>query len=523
MRTARSPVAAAILSLWAVCAVAPAVAQSGTDQSATDARTLSVAAPWEIASLDPATHGYVLQRMQVVETLVDAGADGVLRPGLATAWETSEDGLVWRFALREEVAFHDGTAFDPEAVVTALDRARGEPGALADVPLERVEAGDGEVVLTLSEPFAALPAFLANYASAILAPASFDADGRSLAAIGTGPYAVERFAPPLTLDVVRHDGYWGEAPAIERASYGGAGRAETRALLAESGQGDLVFTIDPSGAAQLREAEGVTLHSVAIPRVVSLKVNAGHPFLDDPRARRAIDLAIDRAGIAAGILRAPEAAANQLFAPVLSAWHDPTLAPAERDLERAAALLAELGWEPGDDGTLVRDGEPFRLELRTFTDRPELPLIAAALQAQLGELGIDVDVAIGNSSDIPAGHADGTLELALLARNFGLTPDPIGTALADFTGGGGDWGAMNWQRDDVDEALRTVAANADPEARAEPIRTVREALAEELPVIPIAWYQHTVASSDRIENLTVDPLERSYGIAALRWADDAAE
>lgn len=105
-------------------------------------------------------------------------------------------------------------------------------------------------------------------------------------------------------------------------------------------------------------------------------------------------------------------------------------------------MLAELGWQPGEDGVLERDGERFEVTLRTFPDRPELPLTATAIQTQLGEIGIDVEVSIGNSSDIPARHAEGTLELALLARNFGLTPDPIGTALADITGGGGDWGAM---------------------------------------------------------------------------------
>lgn len=79
---------------------------------------------------------------------------------------------------------------------------------------------------------------------------------------------------------------------------------------------------------------------------------------------------------------------------------------------------------------------------------------------------------------------------------------------------------MGWEREDVSEALRAIAATDDAEARVEPIRTVTTALAEERPVLPIAWYQHTVAASDRIEGLVVDPLERSYNISELRWAEE---
>ena len=57
------------------------------------------------------------------------------------------------------------------------------------------------------------------------------------------------------------------------------------------------------------------------------------------------------------------------------------------------------------------------------------------------EIGIELEVSVANYSEIPAGHQDGTLQVALYARNYGLTPDPVGTVLQDFGAGGGDWGA----------------------------------------------------------------------------------
>lgn len=484
---------------------------------AAEERVLTIASPWEVTDLDPAANGYVLQRLGLAETLVDATASGDLAPGLSTDWETSQDGLTWTFDLREGVTFHDGSDLTVKAAVAALNRAAERPGLLEKAPISSIRAGGDAVVIETSKPFGALPSILAHSTAVVLSPSSYDDTGEIVASYGTGPFKVGSFSPPLRLDASRNDDYWGAAPDVAAVTYQATGRAETRALMAESGGADLVFTLDPAGMARLQNVEGVTVSTVPIPRVVVLKPNSGHPFLNDPRAREALSLAIDRAGIAAGIVRAPEVVANQIFAPGLGAWHDESLPAAARDVERARALLAELGWTEGADGVLTRDGERFAVTLRTFPDRPELPLMAAAIQDQLREVGIEMEVSLGNFSEIPAGHQDGSLELALYARNYGITTDPIAGALADYGAGGGDWGAMNWDRPDVAEALSSIAAGTtDP---AKPIALIVKSLAKDLPVIPITYYRQSVAQSDRIENVVIDPLERSYNIDEIRWSE----
>ena len=481
-------------------------------------KSVSVAAPWEVTSVDPAVSGFAFQRMQVMETLVDADAAGALRPGLATEWSASDDGLTWTFVLRDNVKFHDGSALDAAAAVSALKRAAEQPGVLKKAPIASIDTKEGSVVVTLETAFAALPSLLAHSTTIIPAPSAFDANGSPVDAIGTGPFKVEKLSPPQSMSLVRFEGYWGEKPTIEAASYLASGRAETRALLAESGDADLVFTLDPSGYARLGAVDGVQTIAVPIPRVVALKVNAGHPFLAQATAREALSLAIDREGIAAGVTRFPEAGATQLFPPALGQWHDPDLTPLGYDPEQAASLLAELGWEKGDDGILVRDGERFSILLRTFPDRPELPLIATALQDQWRSIGVELEVSVSNYSEIPAGHQDGSLHVALYARNYGLTPDPIGTVLADFGAGGGDWGAMNWEAPKVAQALEAIASTADGSIRAPHIATARQAIHEGLPLIPIVWYQHTVAVKEGLEGVTIDPLERSYGLSTVKWS-----
>ena len=444
---------------------------------------------------------------------------GTLRPGLATAWDTSDDALTWTFRLRPGVSFHDGTAFNAEAAAISLTRAWQQPGVLAKAPISGINAGDGSVEITLDKPFAALPSLLAHATTIIVAPSAFDADGNPAAMIGTGPFRVTGFTPPQSIELARNDGYWGKPPTIGSASYLASGRAETRALLAESGDADLVFTLDPSGYARLADVNAVDTLAVPILRVVTLKVNAGHPFLSDARARKALSLAIDRDGIASAITRFPEAAAGQLFPPALNDWHDASLSPLVYDLDAARQILAELGWNAGSDGILEKNGKRFSIVLRTFPDRPELPLIAAVLQDSWKEIGIELEVSVANYSEIPAGHQDGSLHVALYARNYGLTPDPIGTVLQDFGAGGGDWGAMGWENAEVAGALDAIAATADKTARAADIAKVTRVLHAELPLIPIVWYQHTVAVASDLNGVIIDPLQRSYNLSEVSWSE----
>lgn len=506
--TLAAAVLAAVLAL-------PAVPFS----AAAEDRPLTVVAPWEIKGLDPAVTGYAFTRMEAAETFVEVDEEGLPIPALARSWEVSEEGRLWRFELRPEVRFHDGTPLTAEAVVQALTVARGKPGVLDKAPIEAIEAeGDGHVVIRLSEPFSPLLAFLAHTSAQILAPASYAADGSVQEIIGTGPYRVTAVEPPQRLLLERFDDYWGEAPAIARTVFLAAGRGETRTLLAESGDAQIVFNLDPASVQRLARNESLEVVAVPLPRVVTLKVNAALEPLADPRARQALSLAIDRAGIAAALLRQPEVAATQLFPPGMGAWHDAALPPLTRDLDEARALLAELGWQPGADGILEREGARFAVTLRTYPDRPELPLLATALEDQLREIGVEVTIAIGNSGDIPAGHQDGTLELGLIARNFSLVPDPLGTLLQDFGPAGGDWGAMNWSDEGLTNAMEALLASADPAAAEAERRQITTVLQKELPVIPVVWYLQTAAISRGVEGVSIDPFERSYRLSRMRWA-----
>ena len=508
--------ACAYLRLVMAGATALAV-QAAWSQSQDPNRILSVAAPWEISNLDPSKTGYVFTRLEIAETLVSVNNAGALAAGLATHWEASPDQLKWTFKLRPGAKFHDGTAVTAEAAVKSLEWALARPGVLRDANIKAISAAAGSVVIELNKPFGPLPAFLVHNSALILAPASYGADGAVQTLIGSGPYKISKLLMPQRMDTERFAQYDGKAPAIQKVSYLAASRGETRGMLAESGQADLVFTHDAVAIERLKQKPNVQFHTQSMPRTIYLKTNAGNPKLADVRVRQALSLAIDREGIAKAILREPNAVASQLFPPSMGDWHVKGLKPLEHNLAQARDLLKAAGWQADGNGMLLKDGQPFKVTVRTFSDRPELPRVATALQAQFKQVGIDLAVAIGNSSEIPSGHADGTLELALVSRSYALVPDPVATLLQDFSPKGGDWGAMNWTSPQVLGALDSLVRVSDEKGRGQLRGSIATVLQAELPVIPIAWIQLTVTSSTRVGNVSIDPFETNYRISQLAW------
>lgn len=482
-------------------------------------RTLRVAGPFEVHSLDPTADGEIFTRLQVTETLVTSDVDGQIVPGLATAWTSTPDFTRWTFELVEGVTFHDGTELTPAAAVAALEKVAAQTASpLADVPIAQIRPDGPSVVFELEQPTLTLPAVLTHYSTAVLAPASYDDAGHVTEVIGTGPYEIEDVELPAAIETTLSDEWRGESPAVEGVRFQAVGRAESRALMAVSDQADVVFGLEPAGRQRVEASDSARMESSLQPRTILLKVNAAHPVLGDVRVRRALSLALDREAMAEAVLRERELAATQLLPPSLTDWH-PDVEPLTQDQGEARELLAQAGWAPGADGTLQRDGQPLQLTLLTYPDRPELPALATAIQAALAEIGVGLAVEVTNSSEIPAGHADGSLELALVAKHFALVSDPLVDVAAVFAPEGADWGVMGWNDPEVDSAIHALLAGATGADAEQARETVVRTVHEELPLVPVAWYRMNAAVSNRVDGFVMDPLETTWRLTDLRWAE----
>lgn len=507
-------------SAIALALTLPALAACGTDRAAGQAPdVLRIAGPFEIHSLAPAASSGLFTRLQVAETLVAADLEGQLVPGLATGWTADAKATAYTFALPAGAEFHDGTPVTPEAVADSLARAAAdEASPLAEAPIARIAPAGSAVTVRLTSSYRALPAVLTHYSTSILAPASYDEKGAVTEVIGSGPYEIESVEMPATVETRASEEWRGATPAIHRVRFQSVGRPEARALLAASDQADIVWGLEPAGRARVDAADGVDMVSSLQPRTLLLKVNGSHPALRDVRVRQALSLALDRAAIADAVLHEKELAATHLLPPSLTAWTPEDLEPLTYDATKARALLGEAGWKTDADGMLRKGSTPLELTLLTYPDRPELPALATAIQAALKEVGVRVSVDVANSSEVPARHADGTLDIALLARHFALVTDPTVTVADTFAPSGSDWGAMNWHSDDVTRAVAQLLAGAEGAAADAARTTIVTTAQEELPLIPVAWYRHNAAVADRVEGFVIDPLEHSWRLTDLSWA-----
>jgi len=142
-----------------------------------------------------------------------------LEPRLAIAFpKISEDGLTYTIPIRQGVKFHDGTAFNAQAMAFSLNRFiknGGEPSFLLSDTVKSVEAtGEWELKVRLQKPFAAFPSLLAFPGACAVSPKAYEiGEGKFIPEkfAGTGPYKLASFnSDSLRLELF--DDYWGEKP-----------------------------------------------------------------------------------------------------------------------------------------------------------------------------------------------------------------------------------------------------------------------------------------------------------------------
>lgn len=501
--TRRTVVGAGAAALLAM----PALAQTRR------APVLRVAQPWEMRTLQPFETGSAYLRAGICETLTACEPDGRLSPAIAVRWSVSDDGLLWRFRIRSGARFHDGSPVTAETVRASIATLLPKSLYLKVASIESLGTDDTDLLVSLKRPFSPLPEFFVDFSVPILAPASFDASGEVSTLIGTGPFKIARLDLPRSIELARHETYWRGPAGVSNAVYEAVLNGETRANMALAGEADIVMNVSASSVSRIQASGAACIDRIINPRVHNLMVNVAKPQFADVRTRRALSLAIDRVGIAASIMRNPALAATQYIPPILADWHVPDLAPHVQDVAGANALLDAAGWPRGPEGVRRRDGVRFAGTLRTFANRPEMPVIAAALQAQFKAVGYDLTIQVGESQAIVEGQRDGTLDLGLSSRNVAFVPNPAGTLSADFASDTivpGAAGAVNWRHEGIRRDLASLLAASDEAARAPLRRSVARVLHEELPVIPIVWYDQITTLAPRVNGFVNDPFE-------LRW------
>jgi peptide/nickel transport system substrate-binding protein len=371
-------------------------------------------------SLDPAFSTDVPTGEMVTlayDGLTRFDVNGRLQPALSDRWTTDAPGLRYVFHLRAGVRFADSTPVTAAAVRTSFLRvldpkstggrawpllpirgakeyAAGTAGDVSGIAV----VGDSAVALTLEQPLAVFPKFLAMPVAAIVAP---HAGARDVQTIGTGPWRFVTWAHDDALRFARNPAYWDGPPQAESLVVRIIPDQLVRAAELEAGRLDVVEV--PFGeTAAWRARHAAWLQQKSALRDVYVALNNRRGPLRDPRVRQAINYAVNVPEILATVFGGRGIRARGAIPPSL-AGGDTTRAAYSYDPARAKQLLAAAGFAAGTP-----------LELWRAADNETLGRVAQAIQSDLAEVGIRVEIVARDASSQRAAARAGNADMAIL-------------------------------------------------------------------------------------------------------------
>jgi len=337
--------------------------------------TLRFASGFDPQSLDP--HALALQYQtrvvsQIYDSLVSRDRNFAIEPALAVSWQQIEPTR-WRFRLRPNVKFHDGTPFTADDVVFSIRRALHKLSQrsfqLRGVKEAR-RVDDLTVDFLLSDPDAVLPEKLIYVgimsrawaeAHGVVEPQNYNAKQETYAvrnANGTGPYKLKSYESDNRTVLVANADWWGKRGNVDEAVYVVIQSDATR--LAALVSGDVDFVIDPpfqdvprlksEGRFRLAQIADIGMQYLGFDQsrneLEFSDVKGRNPF-KDYRVRRAVYQAIDIDAIVNKVLRGQAIPTGTYLSPLVDGSSKELDRRLAYDPAAARKLLKEAGYAEG--------------------------------------------------------------------------------------------------------------------------------------------------------------------------------
>jgi peptide/nickel transport system substrate-binding protein len=511
-------------------------AAAGVDAPQGDPQTLRVLATGPIESPDPAWPGGLYVTSLTHDGLVGfrrlSGSDGAqIVADLATAIPVPTDGgRTWTFRLQAGVRYSTGGTVRPGDVRPSIERAIAAGTPLLPLLRGAGTCGDGRCDLTkgitadeeartvtfhLRHPDPDFLTELALPAASVLPQGTGpmitpeDVAGVDWSRFpATGPYQVQS-VQLTTLVLTRNPAFTAWAPdttpdgSVERieVTYGADPGDVVDAVL--HGSADLVLDPPVDRLEELAVRYPTSLTLVDQPATLGLMLDTRHPPFDDPRARKAVAMAVDRRAVIGALSSAPARPSCQVLPPVVVGYRPycpygagPGSDRSDVDLDAARRLVRETGTAGDAVTVLVPDSRlpegrvvartlhsvGYRVELETVVDESTyFERIAnpdTAPQAHLLTWGADLPTASS---------------FAGLARCANATPGGVNTT------GYCDQTAERL----MDRAL--ALQQTDPSRAATAWQAVDRRLTDTVAWVPLASMQRAVLTSSGVAGLVTVP------------------
>jgi peptide/nickel transport system substrate-binding protein len=388
------------------------------------------------ATLDPTTtteENAVFVEEMIFRPLL--GIDAASRPvsALARSWMVSADGLTYEFHLDPFAEWEDGSPVTSDDVLFTLERIRDPKvpafnyrESFSDVTA--IETPDASTVrVRFAAPYAER---LVSFNLPIVSRAAY---GRSKSASdvdrhpsGSGPYRLERWDTNQAIALVRRDGVPPAVAPFRRMVFRIIPDPTVR--LRAGARGDLdEFRISRDQRASAQSSADFLARNriLKVPQPIAayLLWNLRHPFLSDPRVRRALAHSWPREDTARRLY--PPDGAALVSGPYLpgAVENDPAVRPPAYDPALSARLLDEAGWRGGAGTIRQRGGRKASLELLYAAGPRVDEALAEILRSSYAKIGVELTLRKLDWAAYSEKSDAGEFDAQLTARVF-LPPNP---------------------------------------------------------------------------------------------------
>ena len=503
-----------ILSLSA-CGSKPASGGSsnpsgGGTSGASSTDLLKIGVFGSIASIDVNQEAGILNYYIMAiaaEGLVGFSNDGEIIPTVASSWE-DEDATVWKFTIRDNVYFSDGTLLTADDVVYSIENAMDpekSPGVAIYFPeyVRSVEqTGDNEVTVKLDGPHAS---FLVNASNAGGLFIRSRAWGESATApgspqdlfVGTGPYTVTEFQPGSHVSFTANEKWWGGSPELKQIRFDFFSDENTRLLAFTQGDIDFALNIPVDQSEQWGGVDGAQVDFLNDKYYYGLTFDQTVDLFADIHVRKAIAYAIDKESIVSGsILKghgtpATAITAPEQFATVMGADEAKAklaeVTHYDFDMEKAKEELALSNVPDGFEATI------------TYPDAyPKTGQVSLVIAEALKELGITLNV-----KEVPLDQwlnemANGEQGIEWMIYGPTTTePGEIASWLLDAEGPG--YNPANWTNEEATALTMEIMTAPTFADQIDPIIKANSIAQEQVIYAPVWWGQSAIAYQGSIK------------------------
>ena len=519
-------------------AAATGTAQQGgvwTRTTSSDAGNLNPILSDNTASSDVS---YLLYDVGLLGGDLETGAitcDGAL----CDTWETSDDGLVYTFKLKDGFIWNDGTPITAQDFVYTYNAINSDlvesPRKYVWDSIESIAAPDDKTVVVtyntlrcdalydLGNPLMPAHIFAADFSDIQESPENF------APTVSAGPFNFQSWQRDDNLIIVRNDNYYLGAPNMDGMIYRVVPDAGTRLAMLQSKESD-ILRVQPNQLATVDQNPDLTRYTWEDDGYSYIGLNLAnpanpqngrdengavipqepHPILGDKLVRQAMATALDYDSIIKDIFLEQGFRQTANVMPAVSWAYDDALAPYSFNVDAANALLDEAGWvDANGDGVREKDGIEIKLNLITNAGNTTRVDLGTYAQDALSKIGIQIDFQAVDFGTMLEQMDAQTYDMYLIGWT-GLGPDPA-TDYPFFHSGddvvGSGFNNVSYYNEELETLMdegRSVAGCA-VEDRAPYYKQIQQIIKDDVPYIFITGSQANIAYNSKWEGLDPKP------------------